>query len=216
MPNRSGIKVLLLAGLLVGAAAFPLVQADGAQASSSIYNWEFYQKYRPNNSSVVLVPPRPSNPTPPAQPPTTPKPPTPPQQPPAPPQQPPAPPAPPSQPPAPPAGTSDQQRLLQLLNAERQRRGAGPLELDPTLSKMAYDKASYMAANGYGNHYVPGYTYPHLTENLTGAPNVEMAHYLFLASPSHAKAMLDPRHTQIGIGIAGTRGGGVLVIELFR
>ena len=201
MSNKSGPTLLLLAGLLVGAGAFALVPGDRARAESPIYNWEAYQKYRPNGSSVVAVPAGPATPTGPSQPPATP---------------PSAPPAPPAQPPAPPTATSDQKRMLDLLNAERQRRGAGPLELDPVLSKMAYDKASYMAANGYANHYVPGYTYPHLAENLTGAPSVEMAYYLLLASPSHARTMLNPRYTEVGIGIAPTRSGGVLVIQLFR
>ena len=205
MPNKSGVAFLLLAACLAVAAASPLLlPTDTAQAasSSSSYVWEFYKKYLPDGSWSIGGQPKSPAPTPPAQPPVTP---------PAPPA--PKPPAPPSKPPAAPA--TDVQRLLELLNAERQRRGAGPLELDPTLSQMAAAKASYMAANGYGSHYVPGYTYPHLTENLTGASNVELAHYLFLASPSHAKAMLNPRFTEVGIGVVPA-GGGVLVIELFR
>lgn len=144
-----------LAGLLLllGAVGSMFVQPDSARASSSIYNWEFYQRYRPNGASVVQVPLAPPAPPAPSQPPAT--------------SEPPAPPQPPAQPPAPPAtGSADQQLMLALINRDRQRVGSGPIQLDPVLSDMAYQKASYMVANGYYNHYVPGYNYPYLAENL--------------------------------------------------
>ncbi|MBE3599693.1 MAG: hypothetical protein IMX02_13230 [Limnochordaceae bacterium] len=106
--------------------------------------------------------------------------------------------------------------MLTLINQARARAGAGPLRLDQGLSSMAQQKAEYMVANGYSNHYVPGYVYPYLAENLTGAPNVETAHWLLMGSPSHAKTLLDPRYTQVGIGIARSRNGGILVVQLFR
>ncbi|MEW6045651.1 MAG: CAP domain-containing protein [Bacillota bacterium] len=186
-----------LVGLFLLLATAGLVQPDTAEASSSIYNWKYYQQYRPNGSSVVETPSVPSSPPAPSQPP--------------------APQQPPTQPPAPPAPVGTQEALMVgLINQERARVGAGPLELDPVLSDMALRKAQYMAANGYYNHYVPGYNYPYLAENLTGAPSVEMAHWLLLGSPAHARTLRDPRYTGVGIGIAGDRSGGVLVIQLFR
>lgn len=106
--------------------------------------------------------------------------------------------------------------MVSLINQERARVGAGPLQLDPVLSDMALRKAQYMVANGYYNHYVPGYNYPYLAENLTGAPDVQTAHWLLLGSPAHAKTLRNPQNTAVGIGIAGDRTGGVLVVQLFR
>lgn len=203
MSSRTGLADWLLTGSLLAGVAVPLWAAAGAEAASPLYAWDLYEKYRPNGSSVVEVPgsstyPDPST-TPPGDPAGAPPPAV----------------APPSSS-RPPQGVSDAERLLALLNAERARRGAAPLAMDPTLTQMASSKAAYMAANGYASHYVPGYTYPGLAENLTGAPNVSFAHALFLASPSHARTMLDPRYTAVGIGVAPARNGGVLVVELFR
>ena len=192
MSSRSGLATWLLAGCLLGAIVAPVWVVADARAASPIYDWAFYKKYQPNGTSVIQVPVDPGQPgTPPTEPPSPPT-------------------------PAPSQDLSEAERLLALLNAERARRGVGPLELDPTLSQMAAAKASYMVASGYANHYVPGYTYPGLAENLTGAPNVQFAHSLLLASPSHARAMLDPRYTEVGIGVVPAKNGGVLVIELFR
>ena len=203
MSSRTGLATWFLTGSLLAGIAVPLWAAPGAKAASPLYDWDLYKKYRPNGSSVVEVPGSPIPPDPSQMPPGDPA---------------GAPPPPVAPPPSsqPPQGVSDAERLLALLNAERARRGAAPLAIDPALSEMASSKASYMVANGYASHYVPGYTYPGVAENLTGAPNVQFAHALFLASPSHARTMLDPRYSEVGIGVAPAGNGGVLVIELFR
>lgn len=142
-------------------------------------------------------------------------------------------PAPPPQPvpkPGPTPGgvlTADEQRMLDLVNAERSRAGLPALQVDPVLVQLARLKSEDMVAKGYFGHISPTYgspfammdragvRYRYAGENLAGAPTVDVAHRALMNSPGHRANILNPHFTHVGIGIA--RGGpyGYMYTQMF-
>ena len=125
------------------------------------------------------------------------------------------------------ASTSVEQQLLNLVNAERARAGLPPLRLDPVLSDLARLKSGDMVALNYFGHYSPTYGYPYSmeyragirarymgAENIAAAATVQMAHALLMASPGHRRNILDPRFTDVGLGVASGRWG-LVITQLF-
>lgn len=105
-------------------------------------------------------------------------------------------------------------RLLQLLNAERQRAGLRPLDPDPLLTAAARAHARDMLAQGYFAHVdlagrtpadrarAAGVRFAVAGENLALAPTVELAHRGLMDSPGHRANILSPLYTRVGIGVA--------------
>ena len=123
--------------------------------------------------------------------------------------------------------SSPEQQLLALINAERARFGLPPLRLDPTLSYLARLKSQDMVSLNYFGHYSPTYGYPYYmeyragirarymgAENIAAAGSVTMAHYLLMASPGHRRNILEPRFTDVGLGVVPGRWG-LTVTQLF-
>lgn len=115
-------------------------------------------------------------------------------------------------------------QLLTLVNAERAKNGVAPLKEDPRLDASAQMKANDEVAYNYFGHISPpaspnagrqGYLYindtdiacvtdsENLTENNPGINTAEQAVYSWIQSPSHHKAMIDPRYSLTGFGING-------------
>ncbi|MDK2880138.1 MAG: hypothetical protein PWR06_2854 [Thermoanaerobacteraceae bacterium] len=109
--------------------------------------------------------------------------------------------------------TADEQKMLDLVNAERKKAGVEPLKIDMRLVEISRKKSQDMIDKHYFGHTSPTYGTPfdalkangvsfrYAGENLAGAPNVEEAHKALMASPGHRANILNPNYNYIGIGI---------------
>ncbi|MDP9376313.1 MAG: CAP domain-containing protein [Actinomycetota bacterium] len=109
------------------------------------------------------------------------------------------------------------QATLCLVNGERARRGLSVLVEDPALEEAAIEHSIDMARRDYFEHNTPegvqpwmriaktGYRASLVGENLAWGEREKgtagNALQLWLDSPGHRRNMLDPRYSQIGIGI---------------
>jgi len=112
------------------------------------------------------------------------------------------------------AFTAEQVEVLRRVNEERAKKGALPLSLDETLSKMAQYKAEDMASRGYFAHINPdgedvndwkvnfGYL-PMVAENIaySTAGLTDNINNL-IKSPGHYANMVDARFEVLGVGIS--------------
>ena len=104
--------------------------------------------------------------------------------------------------------------LLALLNAEREKHGLRPVELDAELGAIALAHSEDMAAHDFFGHVSPNTGGP---EDRVRKADVRVSrvgecvaleltparvHRGLLASPAHRAAMLDGRFTHVGIGVA--------------
>lgn len=109
-------------------------------------------------------------------------------------------------------------RSYQLVNAERDAAGAGPLTLDQTLVDKAQAWAETLAASGALRHSSLTQGVPEgwrsLSENVGVASSPEEAHALLMASSSHRANILDGRSNRVGIGAAWA-GGRLYVVQVF-
>jgi len=109
--------------------------------------------------------------------------------------------------------TADEQKMLDLINAERKKAGLSPLAIDMRLVKISRLKSKDMIDNNYFSHTSPTYgspfdalkangiTYRYAGENLAGAATVEKAHTNLMNSPGHRANILNPNFNYVGIGI---------------
>lgn len=121
-------------------------------------------------------------------------------------------------------GPPDPQEMLELVNAERARAGVAPLVLDENVQKSAQLKAEDMRDRNYFSHNLPGETYTltkemaafvnkscvrsgeNITDNLTDEDNTSRQTVEnFIHSKPHYDAMVNPRYSKIGFGVAGTK-----------
>src|SRR5690606_22274952 len=98
-----------------------------------------------------------------------------------------------------------EERMLELVNAERASAGLSPLEPDPALVPVARAHSKDMFARGYFSHYSPEgedltdrlreYEVRFLTagENLALAPTLVGAHQGLMRSPGHRANILRPQ-----------------------
>ncbi|CAB1127813.1 CAP domain-containing protein [Candidatus Hydrogenisulfobacillus filiaventi] len=119
--------------------------------------------------------------------------------------------------------------LVALTDQDRLRHGLPALTADPELMRLAQERATAMAQDGYFSHDSPVYGWPLQmewqaglraremgAENIAEEGNVAEANAAFMASPPHRANILDPGETRIGVGVALLPGGnGVAVSELF-
>ena len=109
------------------------------------------------------------------------------------------------------------EELLDLVNAERAKKGVAPLEIDERLNASAQLKANDEVAYDYFGHVNPhngkhGYEYigevgiscvtgsENLTQNIY-VNDAESAVDAWVNSPSHYAAMIDAKYTLTGFGI---------------
>ncbi|MFJ7936850.1 CAP domain-containing protein [Sporosarcina sp. NPDC096371] len=106
-----------------------------------------------------------------------------------------------------------EQAVLDLTNAERQKAGLKPLQIDKNLMSSARQKSTDMATNNYFSHTSPTYgspfdqmkangvTYKAAAENIAmGQRTAEEVVKGWMASPGHRENILTPGYTHIGIG----------------
>lgn len=121
-----------------------------------------------------------------------------------------------------------QVEVLRLINIEREKVGAPPLEADPKLMEIAQLKAEEMESLNYLDHNSPNYGTPQkfaehygydgkIGENIGGgsyAPSAVVG--MFMRSESHKENMLNPNYKYIGIGRAGEiEDGKGLAVQMF-
>ncbi|MCR4430218.1 MAG: CAP domain-containing protein [Tepidanaerobacteraceae bacterium] len=109
--------------------------------------------------------------------------------------------------------TADEQKMLDLVNAERKKAGVEPLKIDMRLVEISRKKSQDMIDKNYFSHTSPTYgtpfdalkangiSYRYAGENLAGAATVEEAHKALMASPGHRANILNPNYNYVGIGI---------------
>jgi len=105
-----------------------------------------------------------------------------------------------------------------LLNNERTDRGMLELTLEASLNAKAQAWAETMAAKGSVSHSnladgIPA-GWGRLGENVGWGRSVQEAHDLFMASPRHRAAILDPRFSSFGTGVS-VRDGRYYVVQVF-
>jgi uncharacterized protein YkwD len=121
-----------------------------------------------------------------------------------------------------------EQRMLDLVNAERFANGLQPLVSDPELTEVARRHLADMFARGYFAHDTPEGLTPFdrmkeakvnfLTagENLALAPTLSIAHRGLMNSPGHRANILRPQFGRVGIGIMDGGMRGLMVSQEFR
>jgi len=106
-----------------------------------------------------------------------------------------------------------EQAVLNLTNAERQKAGLKPLQIDKKLMDSARQKSTDMATKNYFSHTSPTYgspfdqmkangiTYRSAAENIAmGQRSAEEVVKAWMESPGHRQNILTPDFTHIGIG----------------
>lgn len=106
-----------------------------------------------------------------------------------------------------------EQKMLELLNQEREKRGFPLLVSEPRLQNVARAQAREMFEEGYFSHYTEEGLSPFdrlaaynidfnlAGENLAFAPNVALAHNGLMNSPGHKANILSPEFHKVGIGV---------------
>ena len=122
---------------------------------------------------------------------------------------------------------AQEQKLLNLLNADRAANGLSALTLDPELSRIARIKSCDMKENGYFAHTSPtygnaaamltafGYAYNGVGENIAHHATVEKSEAAFMSSSGHRQNILGSQWTKVGIGVCVDNNGFVYVTQLF-
>ena len=123
--------------------------------------------------------------------------------------------------------TVQEQKALNLLNADRAAQGLPPLALDPELSRIARIKSQDMKDNRYFAHVSPtygnaatmlktfGYSFNGAGENIAHHATVEKSQAAFMSSNSHRRNILGKQWQKVGIGICYDDQGFVYVTQLF-
>ncbi|GIQ68541.1 hypothetical protein DUZ99_00135 [Xylanibacillus composti] len=142
--------------------------------------------------------------------------------------QPPAKEQPPAQPPGKvPSISTAEQRMVNLVNQERQKAGLHGLKVNTELSRVARFKSADMIENDYFAHESPTYgspfdmmrnfgiTYRAAAENLACNSSVDAAHEALMNSPGHRANILNATYTEIGVGIVDGGMCGQMYTQMF-
>src|SRR3989344_1124823 len=121
----------------------------------------------------------------------------------------------------------DERKLLELVNAERDKAGAPKLTVDVAIVTVARKHSRDMFERRYFAHVGPDGKSPAdrmqagevrfsvVGENLAYAQDVTTVHQGLMDSPEHKKNILDPAFRRIGIGIINTDSFGMMVTQDF-
>lgn len=143
---------------------------------------------------------------------------------------------------SPDALSSEEQEFVDKVNAERTQRGLNALAVDPLLVRTARAHSREMCDLTYFNHHSPtsGLTTPMdrylkalhdrgsatpdsllIGENIyycsvfNDVYNVDYGHRALMDSPGHRANILEPRFTQIGLGVYRNEKGEFWVTQMF-
>ncbi len=115
--------------------------------------------------------------------------------------------------------SSNESRLVTLVNAERAERGLGKLSIASDLVSIAHRHSAEMASRRSIYHdssltsEVRGWRA--IGENVGRGPTVSSVHRAFMASSSHRAHILGSRYKQIGTGVVKGSDGYLYVTEIF-
>ncbi len=121
--------------------------------------------------------------------------------------------------------TGPEQQMLNLVNQARAQNGLGPLSVNPTLQRLAEERAAVMAENGAITHDVPGYglpaqmeaaagysAYASGAEDIAAAGSILQAYAMFRTSATHWSNIIYPSFSQIGVAVVQTQYGEIVDI----
>ena len=123
--------------------------------------------------------------------------------------------------------TTEEQKMLDLINQERDKNGLNPLSFDTNLQKVARLKAKDMVANNYFGHQSPEYGSPFdmmrqfdinfktAGENIAGNASIEKAIEAWMNSDGHKKNILNAGFNFTGVGIEKSTKYGYVFVEMF-
>ena len=124
--------------------------------------------------------------------------------------------------------SSYQQQVLDLVNAERTKRGISALTLDSSLSSVATKKSQDMVNENYFDHTSPTYgspfdmmkefriSYRTAGENIAkGQKTPQEVVTAWMNSEGHRKNILNPDFTNLGVGIAKDSNGTTYWTQMF-
>lgn len=118
-------------------------------------------------------------------------------------------------------------RMLVLLNIERQKEGLLTVSLDERTKEAARRHAKDMLGRGYFSHYSPeglspfdrlemaGIGYSFAGENLAFAPDVEIAMQGLMKSKGHRENIMNPNYKRVGIGVLDAGIFGKMFVQEF-
>lgn len=117
------------------------------------------------------------------------------------------------------ASPGDEARFLSLTNGARAQAGAPALRTAVDLVAFARHHSDEMAASGRIYHSSDLESGVHgweaVAENVGRGSSVDYVHQLFMQSATHRHNIVDPRYTEVGIGVTW-RGDTLYVTEIFR
>lgn len=120
-----------------------------------------------------------------------------------------------------------EEKVWNLLNADRAANGLPALPIDAELSRYARLKSCDMKANHYFSHTSPtygnasamltsfGYAFHGVGENIAHHANVTKAEAAFMSSEGHRHNILGSQWTKVGVGVCIDDNGFVYVTQLF-
>lgn len=120
-----------------------------------------------------------------------------------------------------------EERMLALVNDQRQKNGFASLTSDNLLQKVARDHAQDMLERGYFSHFTleglspfdrmdkAGVIYQSAGENLAFSPNVDLAMTGLMNSPGHRANILSKDYGKVGIGVIDAGVYGQMFVQEF-
>jgi len=123
--------------------------------------------------------------------------------------------------------SKDEQKILDLINAERAKAGLAALKADPELMEVARLKAKDMVENNYFAHQSPTYGSPFdmmrqfgisfktAGENIAGNSTEEGAVKAWMNSEGHRKNILNGNFNLTGIGVYQSPKYGKVFVQMF-
>ncbi|MBC7958684.1 MAG: SH3 domain-containing protein [Vallitaleaceae bacterium] len=123
--------------------------------------------------------------------------------------------------------TTDEQKMIDLINSERSKNGLAALTVDMEAMRVARIKAEDLSKNQYFSHQSPTYgspfdmlkkfnvSYTSAGENIAGNSTVEAAHTALMNSSGHRANILGSSYTHIGIGIYQDSRYGKVFAQIF-
>lgn len=122
-------------------------------------------------------------------------------------------------------------KLLGLINQERENNNLGSLTVNPTLTAAALSKAEDMLAKNYFSHNSPDgkkpwdwidrneYAYLYVGENLAmNFSSAQNVHQALMQSPTHKKVILNGNYRDLGLAVLSGKINGqktAVLVELF-
>jgi uncharacterized protein YkwD len=116
------------------------------------------------------------------------------------------------------AQSAEEKQLLDLVNQERAKAGAGPLEWNDRLAQAALKHSRLLEENQDLSHQfagepglqervgATGLRFNAVAENVAEAPDIAAIHTGLMHSPGHRANILNPDYNAVGISIVERRG----------